>query len=157
MIVGNGSLGKLIKDREGAILFCSGVSKQKFDYEDQIRETNLLRSFQFDERCLFYFSSIGTFYSHSHYYTHKTRMEHYVQMTFNNYWIIRLGNVWECTNRNTFINYIHDNPEAIVRDEYKYMIHAELLNTVLQGLPLNGKHEISLFGDMLKVSECLKK
>lgn len=155
MIIGKGSLSKLIIDREGAIFFCSGVSKQSFDTEDQVREANLMRSFQWDERCFFYFSSIGTFFSNSHYYNHKKRMEQYVQVMFSNYWIIRIGNIWECTNPNTFINYLKANPDAEVRDEYRYMIHSGQLNTVLQSVPLTGKNEICIFSEMKKVSECL--
>jgi hypothetical protein len=75
--------------------------------------------------------------------------------TFQNYNIIRLGNIWECTNPNTFINYIKSHPEAEIREEVKYMIHKEQLLLLTDNLPLVGKHEISVFGEMKLVKDCL--
>jgi hypothetical protein len=105
---------------------------------------------------LFYFSPI--IYQDSPYHNHKKHVELNIKSNAENYTIVRLGNVWECTNKHTFLNYIKAHPEAEVREnEIKYMISAQQLNMVLQGLPLTGKNEISIFGEMLTVKECLAR
>lgn len=155
MIIGNGSLAKLLKDREGAIFFCSGVTKKGIEPDEWQREIYILQSLVLSSGSLFYFSSIV---KKGDYGIHKHFMECRVRDYFENYNIIRIGNIWECTNPNTFINYLKAHPEAEVREnEMKYMISAAQLNLICQSLPLTGKNEISVFGEMLTVKECLKR
>jgi hypothetical protein len=162
MIIGSGSLAKLLKDREGAILFASGVGNSQCNDTNQFsRESDLLKSTKDDGRCLFYFSSMSVFEDSiwSPYTFHKKTMEIRVTQWFQNYNIIRLGNIWECTNRHTFRNAIRakkaKGDPVDIRDEWKYMIHADQLNMIVQGLPLTGGNEISIFGERLRVEECL--
>lgn len=161
MIIGNGSLAKLLKDREGAILFCSGVgNSQCHDDKEFKREIASIKTISKvrNSFSLFYFSSIVADRTCSPYFNHKTRCEQTVRELFHNYNIVRLGNIWECTNKNTFLNYIKSHPEAKIRtEEMKYMISAETLNMICQSIPLNGKHTISVFEEMLTVSECLNR
>lgn len=163
MIIGSGSLSKLIQDREGAIFFCSGVGNSQSALDEEFkREADMLFSLHtLPHACVFYFSSILAGIKCSPYYNHKCAMETMVKDSFENYNIVRLGNIWECTNPNTFINAIRAKDQAgecvEMRDEYKYMISADQLNMVLQGLPLTGKNEISIFSEMLTVQECLNR
>jgi len=82
-------------------------------------------------------------------------MELMVKDNFENYNIIRIGNIWECTNPNTFINYMKAHPEAERLDQYRYMISRKQLLLLTDNLPLTGKNEISAFGEMKKVKDCL--
>jgi hypothetical protein len=161
MIVGHGSLAKLLKDREGAILFASGVGNSLCtDTQDFKRERQLIIqifSGNDDEQSFFYFSPIVK--QPTSYGAYKLNTEILVKSIFQNYNIIRLGNIWECTNPNTFRNAIKakqaKGEPVEIRDEFKYMIHADQLNMVVHGLPLTGKNEISIFDQMLKVKDCL--
>lgn len=158
MIIGRGSLAKLLKYREGAILFCSGVGNSQCTSELEFaKERVSIRriSLRTISTCFFYFSSIIR--PATQYGVHKEEMENFVKANFENYNIIRLGNIWECTNKNTFLNYLKRHPEAEVRDETKYMIHADQLNMICQSIPLSGRNEISIFSEMLTVKECLKR
>lgn len=156
MIVGSGSVAKMLNDRDGAIFFASGVGNSNCkDYNEFHREIDLLRTYKGVKECLFYFSPINPGNSLKPYFVHKWDMEQRVKHWFDNYCIIRLGNIWECTNPNTFRNYIKAHPEADIRDEWKYMIHKEQLLLLTDNLPLTGKHEISVFGEMKKVKDCL--
>jgi hypothetical protein len=169
MIIGNGSLAKLLKDREGAILFASGVGNSLCEnYDEYFRELMLLHEFIMNHKslCLFYFSSIAvnfnnnnTCLAESGYYHHKELIEFLIKDMCQNYNIIRLGNIWECTNPHTFRNAIRakqaKGEPVQIRDEWKYMIHADQLNMIVQGLPLTGKNEISVFGEMRLVKDCL--
>jgi hypothetical protein len=156
-IIGNGSIAKLLNDREGFVFFAAGVGDSKCEDEVKfLRETKLLLSFRNDERMFVYFSTISKFFTINRYVEHKEINEWRIKSWFKNYTIINLGNIWECTNPNTFINAYKREPYE-PRDEYKFMISKEQLNFITDNLPLTGKHEISIFGEALKVSECLKR
>lgn len=163
MIIGKGSLAKMLNDREGAIFFASGESDSQIKEEEDYgfsREILLLHKIIYytdycDTHSFFYFSTISVNFLNTPYTRHKLKMEKLIKNNVPNYNIIRLGNIWECTNPNTFRNYIKAHPEAEIRDEWKYMIHKEQLLLLTNNLPLVGKHEISVFGEMKKVKDCL--
>ena len=163
MIIGTGSLAMLLKshDREGFVFCAAGIGNSQFngDINEMIKEALLIGKesailFQ-DHEMFVYFSTISIYNGkYTHYTNHKRRMEDLVRNNFDNYTIIRLGNIWECTNPNTFINAYKTKPYE-PRDEWKYMISKEQLNFVTDNLPRTGKHEISVFGEMKLVKNCL--
>jgi hypothetical protein len=164
-IIGNGSIAKLLNDREGFVFFAAGVSDSRLGCEENRwshvnREKKLLfEKIEYannTESMLVYFSTISIFLLDSLYVRHKFHMEMLIRDKAKNYTIIRLGNVWECTNPNTFINAYKREPYE-PRDEYKYMISKKQFNFVTDNLPRTGQHEISIFGEMLSVKECLER
>lgn len=159
MIVGNGDIAKIIEDREGACFFASGVSNSRCnDLNEFLRESTLLVQ-QPKDLCLFYFSSICIFDKNEHYALHKKVMEQVVRKNFKNYNIIRIGNIDWGINPNTFLNNLRAKKLAgekfEIRDEYKYMISKEQLLLLTNNLPLIGKNEISVFGEMKKVKDLI--
>lgn len=155
MIIGHGSIANLLNDREGFVFFAAGVSNsQLVEPKEILRESKRLYDFKDDDRMFVYFSSISIFTNKTHYTENKKVNEWRIRSWFKNYTIIRIGNVWECTNPNTFINAYKANPYE-PRDEYKYMISKKQLNLITDNLPRTGQHEISIFGEMKKVKECL--
>ena len=115
MIVGKGDIASVLNDREGATFFVSGVSNSNETRESEfMREIELLDK-QDRSKCLFYFSSIAIddLSKNSQYLQHKRRMELLIKSNFENYNIIRIGNITWGSNPNTFINYIR--PRAGVR------------------------------------------
>lgn len=161
MIIGKGDIASVLNDREGAIFFASGVSNSGcMDSDEFSREYSMLREFYGDKRSLFYFGSIKMLEKRpltyvKGYYRHKWLMENEVRENFENYNIIRLGNIDWGTNPNTFLNYLKANPTAQIRDEWKYMISKEQLTLITDNLPLTGKNEINIFGDMKKVKDLI--
>lgn len=163
-IIGTGSISKLLNDREGFVFFAAGVSDSKlkeynsFQNPDSRREHDLFFTHAKeanDKGNMFvYFSTISKFTKRTPYAWHKNTMEFCVRDFCENYTIIRLGNVWECTNPNTFINAYKREPYE-PREEYKYMISKKQLNLVTDNLPRTGQHEISIFGEMKLVKDCL--
>lgn len=98
MILGSGLLAKSLSkaDRDGLILFCSGVSNsletQKTAFD---RELNLLAEQPANDLFL-YFSTISVFNTakkNSPYIRHKLAMESAVQKHFKNHLILRLPNM----------------------------------------------------------------
>lgn len=160
MIIGNGNIASVLNDREGVIFFASGVSDSGCKDRTQFdREIELMKAYGPRGVMFVYFSSIAIDFATSPYLRHKSICEHIVRISRENYCIIRLGNLWWDTNPNTFRNYIRakqaKGEPVEIRDEYKYMINKEQLLFITDNLPLTGQHEISVFGDMLKVKDCL--
>jgi hypothetical protein len=86
-------------------------------------------------------------------------MELFIKSNFENYNIIRIGNITWGNNPNTFINYIKNkikNGEPVeIKDEFKYLIDKEQLILLTDNLPLIGQNTISVFGRMAKVKELI--
>ena len=161
MIIGTGDIASVLNDREGAIFFAAGVSNSSEKRESEfLREYDLLNA-QDKSKCIFYFSSItiDDITKNNDYLTHKRKMELLIKSNFENYNIIRIGNITWGTNPNTFINYIKNkikNGETVeIKDEYKYMIDKEQLVLLTNNLPLIGQNQISVFSRMAKVKELI--
>jgi hypothetical protein len=159
MIVGRGDIASVLNDREGATFFVSGVSNSNETRESEfIREIELLDK-QDRNKCIFYFSSIAIddMSKNSKYLQHKRKMELLVKSNFQNYNIIRIGNITWGSNPNTFINYIKNKKNkgepVEIKDEYKYIIDKEQLVLLTDNLPLIGQNTICVFGRMAKVAE----
>jgi hypothetical protein len=159
MIVGRGDIASVLNDRDGAIFFVSGVSNSNETRESEfMREIELLDK-QDKTKCIFYFSSIALddLNKNSQYLQHKRRMELLIKSNFENYNIIRIGNITWGSNPNTFINYIKNKRskgESVeIKDEYKYVIDKEQLVLLTDNLPLTGQNTICVFGRMAKVAE----
>jgi hypothetical protein len=161
MIIGTGDIASVLNDREGAIFFAAGVSNSSEKRESEfLREYDLL-SQQDKSKCIFYFSSIAIddITKNNDYLAHKRKMELLIKSNFENYNIIRIGNITWGTNPNTFINYIKNkikNGETVeIKDEYKYMIDKDQLVLLTNNLPLIGQNQISVFSRMAKVKELI--
>lgn len=152
MILGNGDIGNALIDREGVIFFASGVSNSSCEDSEQFNREKTLLLDQPKNLCLFYFSTISIFYKDSPYVSHKKRMESIIRSNWNNYNIIRIGNIDFGTNPNTFINFLRNKkakgePYELL-DEYRYIISADELLLLTDNLPLTGQNEINAFGRM---------
>jgi nucleoside-diphosphate-sugar epimerase len=108
VIIGNGDIGSVLKDRDGFIFFASGVSNSQETRESEFqREKDLLMG-QDKGKHLVYFSSLCVFYARTRYAQHKLEMEKLIKENFKHYTIIRLGNITWGTNPNTIINYFRN-------------------------------------------------
>ena len=161
MIVGTGDIASVLNDRDGAIFFASGISNS-----NEIRESEFMREIELLDKqdktkCLFYFSSISVDDNQkvdsNKYLQHKLRMELLVKSNFENYNIIRIGNITWGSNPNTFINYIKNKKSkgepVQIKDEYKYIIDKDQLVMLTDNLPLIGQNTLCVFGRMAKVAE----
>lgn len=163
MIIGSGDIASIINDRDGAIFFASGVSNSLETKDSEyIREREMLQH-QDKTKCIFYFSSIAIDneekFEVSKYLQHKKNMEDYIKSNFENYNIIRIGNITWGKNPNTFLNHIRNkikNKESVyISDEYKFMIDSHTLLSLTDNLPLVAKNQLSVFGKMAKVKDLL--
>jgi len=161
MIIGTGDIASILSDRKGAIFFAAGVSNSSETRESEFNREYELLDKQDRNKCIFYFSSIvlDDITKNNDYFAHKRRMELLVKSNFENYNIIRIGNITWGNNPNTFINHIRNkikNGEPVeIKDEFKYLIDKEQLLLLTNNLPLVGQNTISVFGRMAKVKELI--
>jgi len=163
MIIGRGDIASILNDREGAVFFASGVSNSSETTQSEFKRELELLSKQDKSKCIFYFSSIAIDnkekFEVSKYLQHKKRMEDYIKDSFQNYNIIRIGNITWGNNPNTFLNYIREkikkNESVYISDEYKFMIDKEQLLLLTDNLPIIAQNQLSIFGKMVKVKDLL--
>ena len=160
MKIGNGDIGSSLLDRQMALIFASGVSNSNCNDEAEFqREHDLLYSLKDKDLCCIYFSTISIFDRVNPYILHKINMEESVKKYFDNYCIIRIGNIDWGTNPNTFLNFLRNKMKHgefyEIRDETKYMISKDLLAMVVDNVPLVGQHELCVFGYKAKVKDIL--
>jgi hypothetical protein len=163
MIIGKGDIAQILNDRENIIFFASGVSNSSETDESEFNREKELLLKQDKSKCLFYFSSISIDdkdkFFNNRYLKHKLEMENLVKSNFQNYNIIRIGNITWGTNPNTFLNFIKNKikngEEVIIKDEYKFMIDKDQLLSLTDNLPVISKNQISIFSKMVKVKDLI--
>src|SRR5690242_21017679 len=130
-IIGRGNIASILKDREGAIFFASGVSNSNETDWNAFNREYLLLLDQPRNKCLFYFSSIQLFEQNTPYFKHKQTIERMIDDVFDNYNIIRIGNIDWDQNPNTFLNFIRNKikngEEVLIKDEYRFLISKDQL------------------------------
>jgi len=86
-------------------------------------------------------------------------MEQVVRSNFNNYNILRIGNISWGKNPKTFLNFLrakrNANEPYELLDEYRYLITEEELLLLTNNLPLKGQNEICIFGKMAKPKDLI--
>ena len=93
MIIGKGDIASVLEDRTDLLYFASGVSNSQEKRESEYqREVDLLLK-QDKTKHIVYFGSLCIFYSNTRYAKHKKSMENLVKENFENYALIRLGNI----------------------------------------------------------------
>ena len=79
MIIGNGDIASVLKDRKSRLYFASGVSNSHEKRESEFtREKNLLLK-QDRKLHLVYFSTLAVFYGDNRYVKHKRYMEELIR------------------------------------------------------------------------------
>ena len=161
MINGNGDIAQILNDRNGACFFARGVSNSScVDADEFKREQTELFKMPTDQ-CLFYFSSISAATKNTPYFEHKKNMESLIKQHWKNYVIIRIGNIDWGNNPKTFLNYINSRIKlglpVHIQHEHRYLISKKQLLLITDNMPLNGQHEINVFGRLVWVPDLFKQ
>lgn len=160
MIIGNGDIASVLKDREDRIFFASGVSNSQETRESEYkREVELLLK-QDKLRHIVYFGSLAIFYTDTRYAQHKKDMEELVKEKFKHWTIIRLGNITWGKNQNTLINYfkrkIRKGDQIEIRDTYRYIVSKDEFLHWVNLIP-DWNCELNITGRLLTVKQILKE
>ena len=103
-----------------------------------------------------YISTLSIYYSFSDYTKHKKNMEQIVKEHFNNYCILRIGNIIWGDNPNTLINHLKKDSSRILK-AYRYLIDEEELNHRVGMIPRSGKHEMNITGTRQTINEIVNE
>ncbi len=160
MIIGNGTIAKVLPDHPDRVYFASGVPNSAETRESEYdREINLLMRQDTSKR-LVYFSTISIFYKDSRYTRHKLEIEELIKENFPRYTIMRLGNpVWgdNPVHLVPFFKQKHEKGETIeVQDVYRYPLELEEFLYWINLIP-GFNCEINVPGTRMKVIDLLKK
>ena len=160
MIIGDGDIASALTDRDDRIYFASGVSSGAETRQSEFqREIDLLME-QDKSKHLIYFSSLCIFYSDTPYAKHKRNMEGIIKNNFNNYTIVRLGNITWGKNPKHLFNFfrskIKNNEPFEIWDTYRYPIDKEEFLHWIDLIP-RFSCEMNITGKPMKVSEIVEQ
>lgn len=157
-IIGHGDIASVLHrvDPKGLTLFASGVSNSSETNEDNYRREEKLLLSQNQGDHLVYFSSLCVLNPETRYSAHKKKMENHVKYFFNNYTIVRLGNITWGTNPNTIINSFRNkmlNGEKLdIQQGYRHLVDADELIYWLNLIPY-WNCELNITGRLIKISD----
>ena len=161
MIIGKGSIAKVLKDRNDLLFFASGVSNSScIDEKEYDREFNLLKTISLDQHIV-YFSNLGIYYKKDRYTQHKINIEEYIRNNFKSYTIVRIEVCEWVTTSNTILNVfkkqLSQGIEPIIQDTTRYILS---LNEFLYWIDLiqsGVKNEMNILGRKLTISQIVEE
>jgi hypothetical protein len=160
MIIGNGDIASVLKDREDRLYFASGVSNSKETRREEYEREKKLLLKQDKYRHIVYFSSLAIFYSDQLYAQHKKRMENLIKKRFKHHTIIRIGNITWGKNPHTIINFlkyaIKNNKKFEIQDVYRYVVDKEEFLYWVNLAP-DWSCEINIPGRRMKVGQIVEE
>jgi hypothetical protein len=163
MIIGNGSIAKVIEDRNDVTFFASGVSDSSCHDRVQFqREIDLLCD-QDIKQHLVYFSGHNIYTKSNHYAKHKKEMEALVKKRFFSYTIVRLGICDWVTTPTTIINHYKNvikTGRPIVYntdDSIRHIITLKDFKYWLSLIRVGEKEEMNITGRMITVPELIEE
>lgn len=161
MIIGNGNIAKVLKDRDDLIFFASGVSdsscKDKNEYD---REFNLLK--QQDKNIhLVYFSNLGIYYKNDMYTNHKIKIEDFIRNNFTSYTIVRIEVCEWVNNKTTILNVfkkkLKNNESINIMNTFRYVLSLEEFLYWIDLIIVGRRNEMNILGRKLKISEIVNE
>lgn len=159
MIIGDGDIASVLKDRPGFCFFASGVSNSQETRESEyFKEMDLLKKQDMNDHVV-YFSSLAVLNKESRYYFHKREMEELAK-TFPKYTIVRIGNITWGKNPNTIINSMRERfkrgERLEIRDEYRYLVDKDEFLYWVNLIP-DWNCELSIPGRRMKIKDIVKE
>ena len=157
MIIGNGSIANVLKDKDDLIFFASGVSNSAcVDENEYKREFNLLKTVLKDKHIV-YFSNLGIYYKKDRYTDHKIEIEEYIRTNYKYYTIVRIE-VCEWvktpyTILNTFKSQINQGIEPNIQNTTRYVLSLEEFLYWMDLIKPFTKNEMNILGRKLTIKQ----
>jgi hypothetical protein len=161
MIIGNGSIAKVLKDREDIIFFASGVSNSSCtDEKEYEREFNLLKTVP-TENHIVYFSNLGIYYKKDRYTQHKIDIEEYIRNNYKSYTIVRIEVCEWATTPNTILNafkkQLSQGIEPTIQNTTRYVLSlSEFLHWISLIRP-GIRNEMNILGRKLTIAQIVEE
>jgi hypothetical protein len=161
MIIGNGSIAKVLNDRDDLVFFASGVSNSScIDEREYEREFNLLKTVPTNKHVV-YFSNLGIYYKQDRYTQHKRDVEEHIRNNYKSYTIVRIEVCEWVKTPNTILNVfkrqLSQDIEPIIQDTTRYVLSlSEFLywvNLIQSGV----RNEMNILGRKLTISQIVEE
>ena len=157
MIIGNGSIAKILEDREDIVFFASGVSNSSCtDEKEYKREFNLLKSITTDNHIV-YFSNLGIYYKQDRYTQHKQVVEEYIRDNYKSYTIVRIEVCEWVKTPNTILNvFKHQLAKGIepkIQDTTRYVLSLNEFLYWIKMIQPGVRNEMNILGRKLNIAQ----
>lgn len=161
MIIGNGNIARVLKDRDDLIFFASGVSDSMCTNQKEYdREFDLIKA-QDKNMHIVYFSNLGIYYKNDMYTNHKIKIEEFIRDNFISYTIVRIEVCEWVKNKTTILNVfkekIRKNEEIEIMDTTRYVLSLDEFLYWLDLIIAGRKNEMNILGRKMKISEIVEE
>jgi hypothetical protein len=161
MIIGNGSIARVLKDRKDLVFFASGVSNSSCTDESEYeREFNLLKTIPIDQHIV-YFSNLGIYYKKDRYTQHKINIEEYIRNNYKSYTIVRIEVCEWVTTPNTILNFfktqLKQGIEPTIQDTTRYVLSLEEFLYWIDLIQSGIKNEMNILGRKLTIAQIIEE
>ena len=157
MIIGRGSIAKVLEDREDVVFFASGVSNSScIEEKEYQREFNLLKTVS-TENHIVYFSNLGIYYKKDRYTQHKIDIEEYIRNNYKSYTIVRIEVCEWVTTPNTILNVfkkqLNQGIEPIIQDTTRYVLSLPEFIYWIKMIQPGVRNEMNILGRKLTIAQ----
>lgn len=161
MIIGNGSIAKILEDKDDIIFFASGVSNSSCkDEKEYEREFNLLKTVPTDNHIV-YFSNLGIYYKQDRYTQHKREVEEYIRNNYKSYTIVRIEVCEWATTPNTILNVfkrqLSQNIEPNIQDTTRYVLSLDEFLYWIRLIQPGVRNEMNILGRKLTIAQIVEE
>lgn len=161
MIIGNGSIAKILEDRDDIVFFASGVSNSScVDEKEYEREFNLLKTVPTDNHIV-YFSNLGIYYKQDRYTQHKIDIEEYIRNHYKSYTIVRIEVCEWVTTPNTILNIfkrqLSQGIEPTIQDTTRYVLSLSEFLYWLRLIKSGIRNEMNILGRKLTIAQIVEE
>ena len=160
MIIGKGSIARVLEDRDDLVFFASGVSNSSCkDEKEYQREFNLLKTVPTDQHVV-YFSNLGIYYKEDRYTQHKKEIEEYIRNNYKSYTIVRIEVCEWVTTPHTILNFfknqLNQGIEPIIQDTIRYVLSLDEFLYWVRMIKFGIRNEMNILGRKMTVAEIVE-
>jgi len=161
MIIGKGSIAKVLNDRDDLVFFASGVSNSScVDEREYEREFNLLKTVSADKHIV-YFSNLGIYYKQDRYTQHKRDVEEYIRNNYKSYTIVRIEVCEWATTPNTILNFfkkqLSQGIEPTIQNTTRYVLSVDEFKYWIGMIQSGIRNEMNILGRKLTISQIVEE
>ena len=161
MIIGKGSIAKVLNDRDDLVFFASGVSNSScVDEKEYEREFNLLKTVSADKHIV-YFSNLGIYYKQDRYTQHKRDVEEYIRNNYKSYTIVRIEVCEWATTPNTILNFfkkqLSQGIEPTIQNTTRYVLSVDEFKYWVGMIQSGIRNEMNILGRKLTISQIVEE
>ena len=160
MIIGKGSIARVLEDRDDLVFFASGVSNSSCkDEKEYQREFNLLKTVPTDQHVV-YFSNLGIYYKEDRYTQHKKEIEEYIRNNYKSYTIVRIEVCEWVTTPHTILNFfknqLNQGIEPIIQDTTRYVLSLDEFLYWVRMIKFGIRNEMNILGRKMTVAKIVE-